>query len=518
MIPGKLQRYFLLIILALVIISRLPTLFFPILDSHEANYAVQTAVWMDGGIPYVDFVENKTLLIHTWYRTIFSMFGTYNMTALHIADTLLILLTIAGIFFFTRYILGERTARWAALLYAVAQSMYDLNDFMANNSEMLVNAFAVFGAYIFFKSMREDRPAISLVAGVIIGISMLAKISGISLLAACILSMVWFWKEQKKHHWNRYIEEGVLLLIGVLFPAMLFISHVVDVGGMSGILRWTLVENLQYSKLGISFEDIVTRGLMQSGKFLLATAWLWILAIWAIVWFARRHRWRTEVIFLTAWIIFTIPAMTRGGRFFMNYYLQFLPPLTILAALGIVNRWQFYLRSRSVSPRNRKSLQAAFIILVFAVPYLFCLWLHIYEVGKLKERMVPVQNIARASEQYTDVKDHVFVWGNNADIYFFSRRKPASRFVYCSYLSGIKEGYEDHPVMMKRRPDFNAWLMLKKDFERRPPRVIVDMSPTGRGGYDKAPIQDQLYLANYLSDGFRKVESVNGADIYVRRK
>ena len=366
--------------------------------------------------------------------------------------------------------------------------------------------------------MREDRPGVSLVAGMVIGLSLLAKQVGVSLLAACIVSMIWFWKEQKVHHWARYIEESVLLIVGVVFPITLFISYVADVGGLDGAIRWTVIENLQYSALGIEFSKVVLRGLTQSGKFLFATGWLWILSVWAVVWFARRHRWRTEVIFLAVWILCTIPCIMLGGRFFIHYYLQFLPPLVILAALGIVGRWEFYLRSRRVSPRNRRALQIAFATCVLILPYLFCLWLHVYEIGVLKTRAVPAQRIARAVEQYTKGSDAIFVWGHNSDIYFYSRRKPASRFIYCSYLSGIKEGYEDHPVMAKRGPDFNAWIMLKRDFERHPPRVIVDMSPTGIGGYDQVPIADQLYLANYISDGFRKAETVAGADIYVRRK
>ena len=516
--PRIIQRYFLLSIVLLIVVSHVPTLFFPILNIDESDFAVQTAVWMDDGVPYVDFVEKKSLIIHTWYRTLFKIFGVYNMTAVHIAGMLLVLLTAAGIFLFTRYILGERTARWAALLYAIGQSLYDMNDFMASNTEMLMNLFAIFGAYIFFKAMREDRPAVSLVAGIIIGMSILAKQVGVALLAACLISMVWFWMEQKEHHWNRYIEEAMLLVVGVLFPATLFVSYLADVGGLDSAVRWMIIENLQYSSLGVPLGKVVLRGLTQTGKFLFATGWFWILAVWAIVWFARRHRWRTEVIFLVAWIICIIPCISLGGRFFGHYYLQFLPPLVILAALGIVVRWEFYLRSRSVSLRNRRALHAAFSICVLALPFLSALWLHVYEIGVLKERVVPIQNITKAVEQYSNDDDSIFVWGHNSNIYFFSRRKPASRFVYCSYLSGIKEGYEDHPVMAKRGPDFNAWVMLKRDFERNPPRVIVDMAPTGRGGYNKVPITEQLFLANYLRDGFRKAETVAGADIYVRRK
>ena len=61
--------------IAVIAITRLPTLLEPILNIDEADFAVQTAVWMDGGKPYIDFVEKKPPLIHMAYALAFEAGG-----------------------------------------------------------------------------------------------------------------------------------------------------------------------------------------------------------------------------------------------------------------------------------------------------------------------------------------------------------------------------------------------------------------------------------------------------------
>ncbi len=517
MIPRFVQRHFLLAVVVIVVISRLPTLAFPLMCIDEADFAVQTAVWMEGGIPYVDFVEKKTLVIHSWFRWIFELFGVYNMTAMHVMDIVLILVTIGALYAFARYVSGEGVARWAALLYAFFQSFYDLNDFLSTATENLMNLFAIAGAYVFFRSMREDRPGMSLLAGALIGISIMAKQVGAALLPACVISMVFFWYEQKVHRWHRYVEEFFLLIAGVIFPIGLLIAYLTDVGGFDGFIRWVWIENFRYASAQVSASAVILRGLLQGGKFISVTWALWILAIWTVVHFARRHRWRVEIAFLVTWIAFTIPAVSLGGRFFVHYFLQFLPPLVVLAAIGVVGRWEFVLRSRRISARSRIALKFTAALLVLIIPYVFFLIFHFNEVGQLKVKTAPVRAIAAKVSSITEPDDRIFVWGHDSDIYFFARRMPASRFLYCSYLTGIKEGYEFVTPTREQEPDLNAWIMLKQDFERQPPLVIVDLSPTNWRGYGRFPISEQLFLANYVHDHFERRATIHGADIYVRK-
>lgn len=517
MLSKVLQRHFALIIVLIVVFSRLPTLATPIIDINEADFAVQTAIWMDGGIPYVDFVEKKTLLIHGWFRWIFEIFGVYNMRAVHAASMLLLLGTIAAIYFFVRYTSGEKVARWSALLYAFFQSFYDMNDFLSTNTETLMNFFAVLGAYVFFKSMREDRPGMSLLSGFLIGLSILAKQVGAAILPAFIISMVWFWYEQKQHHWGRYVEELFLLMVGVLFPITLHAAYVSDAGGFTDFVRWTWTENVKYASAGVGLKALLGRGLVQGGKFLAATSVLWVMSAWSVAYFVRRRRFRAEVIFLTAWVFFAIPAVSLGGRFYIHYFLQFLPPLVILAAIGIVGRWEFFLRSVRIKRSFKKLIRVGVVMVFLILPYIGLFALHVHEVGAIKDETWPIRHIAGYVRSITNPDDRIFVWGHDSDIYFYSGRRPASRFVYCSYLSGIKEGYESLSESMARVPDLNAWVMVRNDFKRNPPEVIVDLSPTNIRGYGAFPIHEQLFLANYVHDNYTLSKVVEGAHIYVRK-
>ncbi len=518
MMPRALQKHFWLVIALVIFVSRLPALGFPILDIDEADFGVQTAVWMQGGVPYVDFVEKKTLVIHSWFGWIFKLFGTYNMTAVHLMDMLLILVTVAGVYLFTRYTAGEKTARWAALLYAFFQAFYDLNDFLSTTTESLMNVFAIFGAYVFFKSMREDKPGMSLLAGALVGISVLAKQVGAALIPVCVISTVWFWYEQKEHHWLRYCEEAFLFLIGMLFPVALLMGYLSDAGGLDGFIRWTWEENLTYASSGVSPWSFIGRALFQGSKFFAASWALWVLAGLAMVQFVRRHQWRVEVIFLTLWVIYCLPAISLGGRFFIHYFLQLLPPLTVLAAIGIVARVEPWLARVPKTALLRAQYRSAFAAIVFVVPFVVFFILHVVQVVALRQEMKPLRAIASYVQSVTKPDDRIFVWGHDADIYFFSRRLPAARFVYCSYLTGMKEGYELTNEAKAHQPDLNAWVMVQEDFARHAPAVIVDLAPTNWRGYGAFPISSQLFLANYVAEHYTLELMVSGAAIYVRRK
>ena len=517
MMPRVLQKHFWLVLVLVIVASRLPTLGFPILNIDEADFGVQTAVWMQGGVPYVDFVEKKTLVIHSWFRGIFELFGTYNMIAVHLMDMLLILCTVAGVYLFTRYTAGEKTARWAALLYAFFQSFYDLNDFLSTTTESLMNLFAIFGAYIFFKSMREDKPGMSLFAGAIVGMSVLAQGAGAALIPACIISTIWFWYEQDEHHWFRYCEEAFLFLVGMAFPFALHMGYLSDVGGLEGFLRWTWEENLNSASSAVSPWAFIGRGLFQGSKFFAASWVLWVLAGLAVVQFVRRHQWRVEVIFLTLWVFLCLPAIALGGRFYLHYFLQLMPALTVLAAIGIVARVEPWLSRVPKTARLRAQYRRAFAAIVFVVPFVVFFILHVVQVVALRQEMKPLRALASYVQSRTTPDERIFVWGHDSDIYFFSRRLPAARFVYCSYLSGMKEGYEFTAQTKAHEPDLNAWVMVQEDFARHAPAVIVDLAPTNWHGYGAFPLSSQLFLANYVAEHYTFDRMVGGAAIYVRR-
>ena len=165
----------------------------------------------------------------------------------------------------------------------------------------------------------------------------------------------------------------------------------------------------------------------------------------------------------------------------------------------------------------RKAVRIVATMAVLVIPYIVFFVLHFIEIGEVKAKTLPLRGIAAYVKAHTKASDRIFVWGHDSDIYFFSDRRPASRFIYCSYLTGIKEGYEKKGQARGNQQDLEAWVMMRDDFGRHPPQVIVDLSPTDWRGYGAFPISEQLFLANYVDDHYELRKTIHNANIYFRK-
>ena len=68
-----------LVALLALLCLRLPTNGVQILNVDEADFAVESGVLLDGGRPYVDFVEKKPPLVHVLYAAGLGLVGRYNL-------------------------------------------------------------------------------------------------------------------------------------------------------------------------------------------------------------------------------------------------------------------------------------------------------------------------------------------------------------------------------------------------------------------------------------------------------
>src|SRR5207245_1195731 len=65
--PARLRIASVVLAVVALLALRLPTNIVPILNVDEADFAVESGVLLDGGRPYVDFVEKKPPLIYVLY-------------------------------------------------------------------------------------------------------------------------------------------------------------------------------------------------------------------------------------------------------------------------------------------------------------------------------------------------------------------------------------------------------------------------------------------------------------------
>lgn len=494
-----------LLSIAVIIVSRMPSFFEPILNIDEADFAVQTAVWMEGGTPYVDFVEKKPPIIHMAYALAFYLGGTWNMLAAHLLFTAIVIATAILLMLVAKMFAGDKTAIAALILFAVYQAGYDLNDFLAANTETLMNLFSAAALLFFIIALKGGKRTYLLICGIATGLATLSKPVGIAILPGFFLALI----AARKREERSLGKDASLGIVGFLIPLAICALYLYRVDAISDALRWVWHENLKYAAHKQHISTTLSHAITRVGIYMLASLPLWILAGTRIVQKIKSKNKTPAEIAVTSWLIVTFIAVSIGRRFFPHYFIQFLPNLILLAALG----WTGWLLPKLVNkPLSKKALIYIFVLLPIAGFF----FLHVHEVRKIDEKYTVERTVAKAVAEKTNPNDRIFVWGHNSDIYFYAKRLPSSRFTYCSYLTGASEGFEASNET--KDADVKAWEMLMSDLDNNKPALIVDMSGTGIRGYDTYPISAFSSLRDFVLEGYSIGPEIAGAILWMRNK
>ena len=118
-------------------------------------------------------------------------------------------------------------------------------------------------------------------------------------------------------------------MIGSAFVAPIALAAVVF--GPHDFISWVFTSNGGYLDAQGVLGYALTLGARETGWFLFGSMALVVLLPWA--W---RHR--REDADLWLWLLSGMIAVGTGLRFFPHYYLQLLPPLTLLAVRGLVSK------------------------------------------------------------------------------------------------------------------------------------------------------------------------------------
>jgi hypothetical protein len=140
---------------------------------------------------------------------------------------------------------------------------------------------------------------------------------------------------------------------------------------------------------------------------------------------------------LAAYAIGTVVAVALPGRFFEHYYQLWLPVVAIGGAWGLLA-----LVPASVEPQRwlaRAGMVIAVVLLTQQLPY-YRLAPQEWSIQKYGRRMVNSDAVASLINQVLLPNETFYEWGHEAELYFYSRRRPpGSEFRSEHLLSGPRE-------------------------------------------------------------------------------
>jgi hypothetical protein len=366
----------------------------------------------------------------------------------------------------------------AGLLFLGSTAAFFAQDVQAANFEvfMLPTMVAAFVLAV------RDRP---LASGVALAVSTLTKQTA----AVTLLPLAWLvWTRRPDRRADR--ARG-LVLLGAGFVVPVLVAAVAF--GWHDFMHWVFTSNDGYLGANGVLGYTLHRGLVQTTWFVLANVAIVALCV------AAARRWRDDAD-LWLWVLAGVIAVASGLRFFGHYYLQLLPPLSLLA-------------TRPLARASTRALAAVAVAVVVPIAYL--------AVPAYKRDNSPTQRAGRALAAYarahTRPGAHILVWGHLPEAYWRSDRPPATRFETTGFLTGLSGGRPPSRVGMQYAAP-EAWDDFDADLRAHPPALIFDLSPADIRNAKYFPPAKFPRFGDYLRRGYERVATVDGVGVYAPRR
>jgi len=501
-----------IVLVAMVLMTRLPALVHPRAIDDEQAYAVAGRELAQGGVLYLDVVDRKPPLLFAVYRSILGTTGLRNWPALHVAAVLWTLTTMAGLYFILRPRFDWQTGAMAAALYGLFQMWGDYR-MLALNGELMMNLPIVLAVLIAFRpGSRTWRPEL-FVAGALVAVATLLKqpagVAGVAL-AWYVLSPAY--ARSRRLGVGPRVWHASLLAAGFALTLGIAALTLARQGILRETLYWSVLNHAD--AVGPTTWHYWSRALPSTSLFLAETVPVWLAAA-AVMWSTRAAEfWKehaAERHALSVLLGVSLLAVSINGQFLYHYYLQLLPPLCLLAAPVL----------RDVLTSNPR-MAAAHSFRRGLLAWLVCTLLLFATVDTIGLAVNRRDTEAGAwVRAHSGPDDRLFVWGQAGrfyGMYLDADRRPASRFIasfpltghiFGSYPAEWGTAYEDQHVVP------GAWDTLQQDFSKHPPRYIIDAEaalPRTRYPVSRYPVFSALLQREY-----RPVATTADGVIYERQ-
>jgi hypothetical protein len=347
-------------------------------------------------------------------------------------------------------------------------------------------------------------------SGTLVGVATLIRQPSAVTLGAMLAYLVYLWLIPRYQSLGRVLAEGSGVVTGFIAVIAGLAWYYQWQGNLHDAYLWAWAFAVRYVESETTFPYVLKRLVTVHLAVMLAWGLLWYFGIRQVIEtlrsFRRRRAVPTEQILLILWLVLSYLAIFIGWRFPGHYHLAVLPPLSILAG----NAFSRFVAEQRRSPQPRWRWIRTGIISAAALPAIGFLVMAFTVRTQTLDFLPTVQQIVKE----TSANDRIFVWGSTPQLYSFSGRRMATRFVSCTHLVGA---YASRPREVRDRAESvipGSWDMLQADWEAHPPALIIDMSTVdpfwAAHPMTRYPVL-RAYLANY------RVEAViNGETIYRR--
>lgn len=476
----------------------------------EGIHATIARTILDGGVMYRDAIDQRTPLSYYLVAALASVTGPNNLWALHLALVGMISATATALFLLARRWHGTAAGIWAAAVFAaLSSSLFYPGDAYALNTEWFLIFFASWSAWWFWGHWHEARfwPLFGTGAGY--AAAFLCKQPGLLDFGAPLALVIY------------------LLALGNLRPAQAarilaalaagFVTVTAAAlayfwwrGALADFYFYAWTYNLVYYGAEISTGDRLHSAAALAGLLRAEYPAVLLAVLAAIIGGLHRVAQRRAdavktdaqppAFFLLVWLALSVAGAASSGRVYGHYYIQALPALSLAAA------WILSMLTKRAQARGRPVLRFVCVGAALVVAWGLL-------IGPVRGRSRPAfgPDASTTAAEFIKARsapgDRVFVWGYHPDFYLYADRQPASRFIYCSFLTGLVPWTNTAPDRDTRYaivPGAMETLLSELDTAR--PAFLVDTSLAPYRSFTKYPLEKFPRLAAFVATNYLEVD------------
>jgi 4-amino-4-deoxy-L-arabinose transferase-like glycosyltransferase len=504
------SRWINVIIIALVVVLRLPTLLPSLYNSDEGYYGIIANDTLDGGTFYRTAVDTKPPGMYYIYVAVFKLAGRNNLLAVHIIAIFVVAATALVVRRIGARIGDDWAGAWSGIGYAVFLHAYRPGDTLPANTEIFASLFLALSVLAFFQGERKARWGWMFFSGALVGVATLFRQPSAVTLGALLASLAYAWLIPRYQSLGRVLAAGSGMVTGFIAVIAGLACYYWWRGNLHDAYLWAWAFAVRYVEAETTVPYVLKRLVTLHLVVMLCWGLLWYFGIRQVLQTLRSFRRRTAVptdqVLLISWLILNYLAIFIGWRFPGHYHLPVLLPLSTLAGQAFS---RFVAEHRRFPPARRRWIRAG-IIGAAALPAMGFL------VGAfvVRTRTLDFLPIVHYISKETGPNDRIFVWGSSPQLYSFSNRRMATRFVSCTHLVGAYASRPREETDKGKSLIPGTWEMFQSDWETHPPVLIIDMSTVDRF-WTAHPMTRYPLLRAFLGQ-YRLEAVIDGKTIYRR--
>lgn len=459
---------YILTVLLLVLILRVPNWFEPYWYGDEGITMTMGQVWRNGGVIYRDLHDNKPPMLYLLAALTYNQFFFKLLLTVWSLATVYLFWKLLNLNFF------KSIKLWIKKIGIVIFSLWITLPWWEGNvinGEIFQIGPAIWGMAIILdqvenKYLQNKASQKKLFgAGFLFSICFLFKHPGLMdwLAATCI--PIFLFINFKINEFKRYIFWMIPLVFGFLLPILAFITYFYINDALFDFISSVFGGNLNYLS---TWQPQASWGSRSAYGGSLNERGIVLISLIFGVFLVRK---KISVIQLVSviWFLFALFGSTMSGRPYVHYQIQIIPPLVLLIISSLKINW-----------RNLFIGLIGLLLWLLAwhridyQPYPNWNYYHNYinySLGLIDKNQyfnnfdpqaTEIHSLSNWLKNKTEFKDKIFIWGDYPMVYALTDRNPAGRYTSAYHIIDFDKKYETIKKLQKEKPTYIIWAANEK--------------------------------------------------------